>query len=514
MMRSRRQPVRLSLGGGNRSRSKAKGSRSSRFFGSVGVRSERRSGQKLWQKLRAPLQILGALTVLLVINLYVLYYRHGTSLPALLRQAETGRAMSARLSGPVGTPPQPSRPVRKPKVLPPLADFPRIVEQPLHASDSLSDVLTKVAVPARQKTELETALRNVLDPGGFGPGQSLTFYYDSEDRLQSVDYRLTDALAYHLERVQTGSADRFVPVKQTQPLVVSTQRIELKLEAKSDLLSAVQRASETSALAARIYEVFACELNLYSDAQPGDRLRLLVEKQFLGDRFYRYGRLLAVEYVPVPGGPRTRRLRAFLRTDGSPPNAGAAPGASQHYFTDSGESLVRSVCKAPIQWSKSSQPASSTPPSAQGDKGRYLLDYQVPAQTPVLAIATGKVKLQPGRTGKPQTVMVAHAGGLESSYGPIGRLARGLVDGQVVKQRQVIGYVATPPGKEASHLRLQVKVAGRVVELSKLKSSREPGIAEAERASFIAQSNDWAEKLARSDEPIIASHGGATGESR
>jgi hypothetical protein len=59
-----------------------------------------------------------------------------------------------------------------------------------------------------------------------------------------------------------------------------------------------------------------------------------------------------------------------------------------------------------------------------------------------------------------------------------------------------------------------VKVAGRVVELSKLKSSREPGIAEAERASFIAQSNDWAEKLARSDEPIIASHGGATGESR
>lgn len=514
MMRSRRQPVRLSLGGGNRSRSKAKGSRSSRFFGSVGVRSERRSGQKLWQKLRAPLQILGALTVLLVINLYVLYYRHGTSLPALLRQAETGRAMSARLSGPVGTPPQPSRPVRKPKVLPPLADFPRIVEQPLHASDSLSDVLTKVAVPARQKTELETALRSVLDPGGFGPGQSLTFYYDSEDRLQSVDYRLTDALAYHLERVQTGSADRFVPVKQTQPLVVSTQRIELKLEAKSDLLSAVQRASETSALAARIYEVFACELNLYSDAQPGDRLRLLVEKQFLGDRFYRYGRLLAVEYVPVPGGPRTRRLRAFLRTDGSPPNAGAAPGASQHYFTDSGESLVRSVCKAPIQWSKSSQPAASTPPSAQGDKGRYLLDYQVPAQTPVLAIATGKVKLQPGRTGKPQTVMVAHAGGLESSYGPLGRLARGLVDGQVVKQRQVIGYVATPPGKEASHLRLQVKVAGRVVELSKLKSSREPGIAEAERAAFIAQSNDWAEKLARSDEPIIASHGGATGESR
>ena len=95
MMRSRRQSIRLSLGIGGRSRPKARSARSPQLFGAVGMRSERRSGQKLWQKLRAPLQILGALAVLLVINLYVLYYRHGTSLPALLKQAETGRALSA-----------------------------------------------------------------------------------------------------------------------------------------------------------------------------------------------------------------------------------------------------------------------------------------------------------------------------------------------------------------------------------------------------------------------------------
>ncbi len=513
MMRSRRQPIRLSLGIGNRPRSKARGARSPQIFGSVGMRSERRSGQKLWQKLRAPLQILGALAVLLVINLYVLYYRHGTSLPALLKQAETGRALSARLSGPVGTPPQPNRPVRKPKLLPPLSDYPRIVEQPLHASDSLSDVLTKVAVPARQKSELETALQGVLDPGGLGPGQSLTFYYDHEDRLQSVDYRLTDSLAYHLERVQTGSADRFVPVKQTQPLAVTTQRIEIKLDGKNDLLAAVQRASETPSLAARIYEVFACELNLYNDAQTGDRIRILIEKQYLGERFYRYGRLLAVEYVPTPSGTRTRRLRAFLRSEGSPSNAGAAPGASQLYYTDSGDSLTRSLCKAPILWSRSSQPAQSSQPVLQGERGRYFLEYQTPAQVPVVALGAGKIKLGPSRAGKPQTVFIGHSGGIETSYGPLGRLARGLTDGQSVKQRQVIGYVATPSGRETPHLRLQVRVAGRIVDPTKLKASREPGIPDGERAAFIAKSNEWAEKLARTDEPVIASHG-VVGESR
>lgn len=508
MMRSRRQSIRLSLGIGGRSRPKARSARSPQLFGAVGMRSERRSGQKLWQKLRAPLQILGALAVLLVINLYVLYYRHGTSLPALLKQAETGRALSARLSGPVGTPPQPSRPMRKPKVLPPLPDYPRVVEQPLHASDTLSEVLTKVAVPQRQKLELESTLQGVLDPGGLGPGQSLTFFYDHEDRLQAVDYRLTESLAYHLERVQTGSADRFVPVKQTQPLVLSTQRIEIKLEAKSDLVAAVQRAGEAPALAARLYEVLACEFNLYSDAQAGDRLRLLVEKQHLGERFYRYGRLLAVEYVPATGGARTRRLRAFLRTESSPPNAGASPGAGQLYFGDSGDSISRSFCKAPILWSRSSRPMQSSHPILQGDRGRYLLDYQTEAAVPVVAIGAGKVKLVPGRAGKPQTVIVSHPGGIESSYGPLGRLARGLVDGQSVRQRQILGYVATAPGHELSHLRLQVRVGGRAVDPSKLKSSREPGVPDGERAAFIAQSNEWAEKLARSDEPVIAIRGG------
>lgn len=509
MLRSRRKPAPLSLGFGSRSRSRSRSARSPQLFGSVGVRSERRSGQKLWQKLRAPLQILGALAVLGVINLYVLYYRHGTSLPALLKQAETGRALSARLSGPVGTPPQPNRPLRKPKALPPLPDYPRIVEQPLHVSDSLSDVLTKVAVPARQKSELETALQGVLDPGGFGPGQSLTFFYDHDDRLQAVDYRLTDSLAYHLERVQTGSADRFVPVKQTQPLVRSTVRLELGFEGKNDLQAAMLRAGETPALAARVYEVLACELNLYSDTQAGDKLRLLVEKQHLGERFYRYGRLLAVEYLPVNAtAGRSRRLRAFLRSDGSPTNAGAAPGASALYYADNGDSLSRSLCRAPLLWSRASRTVLAGPPQLQGERGRFVLDYPAEATVPVVAIAAGKVKLGPSRPGKPQTVVVQHANGLETSYGPIGRLARGLTDGQPVKQRQVIGYVATPTGRESAHLRLQARMAGRVVDPNKLKSTREPAIPDAERAGFIEKSNDWAEKLARSDEAVIATRGG------
>ena len=45
-------------------------------------------------------------------------------------------------------------------------------------------------------------------PRRVGIGQTLTLYYDAEERLSTVDYRLNAGL-YHLERVQTGGAERF-----------------------------------------------------------------------------------------------------------------------------------------------------------------------------------------------------------------------------------------------------------------------------------------------------------------
>lgn len=503
MSRSLHKPLRLSLAFANRShkRSKWKHAGSRGKFDTAGLRNDRSFARSVWKKLRAPLQVVTALAVLVGINFYLIYYRNGTSLPALLQQAETGRALSAKLSGPLGTPPQPQRPHRKPKPLPPLPDYPRVLEVSLHVGDALPEILSRVPVPPQKRGELATAIQTVVDPGGFGPGQTLTFFFDFEDKLQAVDYRLTPSLAYHFERVQTGSLDRFVPEKQTQPLTVSSERIEVAIQGKGDVQAAFARASETPALAARAYEVLACEMNLYADAQKGDKVRILVEKVLIGNRFYRYGRLLAMEYLPSSAS-RKSRVRVFLRSDGSPANAGAALGSAQLYFSDRGESASKIVCRAPLVVSRMQHPNDTRPSLSRSERGRTFSEYPTEAGALVVSVASGKIKILPSRPGKPLTVVVSHAAGLETSLFPIGKLARGLTDGQIVKARQLIGYVAKGEGGDSVRLRLSARQNGRSVDLAKVRSNREPGISEDERAAFLETSSDWAERLARDSNPV------------
>lgn len=494
----------------------------------------RERGSWLWQRLRGPLRIAVALVVLGLLNVYVLYWKRGTSVPALWDLANAGRraSLGARLQGPVGSPPVPSVKAKKLHALPPLPDYPRVVDIALQPGDSVHAVLQSAGQSGRVLGELDAALQSLLDPGGVGSGQTLTLYYDAEDRLSAVDYRLTSALAYHLERVQTGGAERFVSTRQADPLSVSAVAVQATLLRPADFTAALLRAGETPALAARLAELFACELNLYTDARAGDRLRLVVEKHTLGSRFYRYGRLLAAEYVPAPGGPRTSRLRAFLSPSSTASNAGAGLGTALVYYTENGESLARSLCRSPLQWSRvasataspagtplagaragapaqhgqpAPRPQAAPPgpidptlfrPQLHVERSRLGLDYPAPAGTPVLAAGAGKLVFHGARGPLGNTIVIAHAGGVETSYQHLGRFARGLIDGQPVRLRQLIGYVGQSGQASRPHLHLSVRMGNKLVDPSRIKPPRELPLPESKRTEFAQRVAETSEMMA------------------
>ncbi len=502
--------------------------RAPRYAGRVSRQASARSGHRgrhggaglsawLWQRLRGPMRLAAALTILGLLNVYVLYWKRGTSVPALWDLASAGRRASigARLQGPVGTPPVPTVKAKKLHALPPLPDYPRVVDIALQPGDSVHAVLVTAGLSGRILSELDSSLQALLDPGGVGAGQTLTLYYDAEDRLSTVDYRLTAALAYHLERVPTGGAERFVSVRQSEPLTVQVAAVQATLDRPAELTAALLQAGETPALAARLAELFACELNLYADGRPGDRVRLVVEKHTLGSRFYRYGRLLAAEYVPAPGGPRTSRLRAFLSPASTVSNAGAGLGTAALYYTENGESLARALCRSPLQWSRvavarpaGARGAAASPPAPElarpqlhAERGRLGLDYPAPLGTPVLAAGAGKVVFHGLRGPQGNTVVIAHAGGMETSYQHLGRFARGLVDGQPVRLRQVVGYVGQSGQASRPHLHLGVRVGTKLVDPSRLKSPREAPLPESKRGAFAQLVAETSELLAHVGEP-------------
>ena len=72
------------------------------------------------------------------------------------------------------------------------------------------------------------------------------------------------------------------------------------------LYESIQAAGEGSALAGLLVELLAWDVNFYVDSHPGDHWKVIVEKQYLGEQFYRYGHVLAAEY-----GGRVGTFRSF-----------------------------------------------------------------------------------------------------------------------------------------------------------------------------------------------------------
>jgi murein DD-endopeptidase MepM/ murein hydrolase activator NlpD len=482
-----------------------------------------RSSVPPWRRYRTPVALGGVLAVLAAINLYVLYYRTNTSVPALIDLANTGRraALSPRLQGPAGTPPVPARQVRRTRNLPNLPDYPRVVEVRLgKSSDPLATTLRSQGITGITADELLATLRPLLDPGGVGPKQTLTFFYDGEDVLSAVDYRLTDSAGFHLERVATGSTERFVTYRLDQAIERKPQLVLLELTRDGDLAGAVTQAGEHPALASRLSEIFACDQPLAFDGRTGDRLRVLIEKVRIGNAFYRYGRLLAAEFLPRSRGRsdagRPSSLRAFLgpQAFATLDNAGASPGAALHYFTESGESLGRAICRAPLLLTRPPEPASgsaaagrTTAPKAvlHADRARLAADYPAAAGTPVLAAANGRVVFHGNRTPGGLTLVLSHAGGIETTYQHLSRFAKNVKVGQTVRLRQVLGYVGQTglyPGAPLAatpHLHFIVRVAGKAVDPLRYRPLRSPALPVPQRGDFNEQVADWLERLSNAE---------------
>lgn len=513
----------------SRRRSSARSGRSSFYVAGSSSRVRGSRSASLFSRHRAALGLAAFLLFLGAVNLYVLYYRHDTSVPALMELANAGRRAAltthagTRLLGPPGTPPVPSRSSRRSRSLTALPDYPRIVEVSLKVGDTVPSALRSHGITGPLADELQSGLRPLLDPGGLGAGQTFSFYYDHDDRLAALDYRLTESSAFHLERVATGSAERFVSTRQEQLLSRQVATVAVVLERDGDLIGALTRAGEQPALAARLAEVFACESATYTDARAGDRFRLVVEKVLLGGSFYRYGRLLAAEYQPVAAAARPQaRLRAFLSPTVSSPSAGAAPGATALYFNEAGDSLARAICRAPLLYGKTPgglTDAAALRPLVHAERGRASIDYPAGAGTPVVAAGAGKVTFAGPRTPGGLTVVISHPGGVETTYQNLGRLTRGLAEGQAVKLRQIIGSVAQPtqPGHGRAprsapsardpkpHLHFVLRVGNKQVDASKWRSPREPALAAAQRANFTNQVTDLMERLAQADSAAPAS---------
>lgn len=444
-----------------------------------------RRGPAVASRLRGTVRVLVAMAVLGVINLYVLYYRRGTSVPDLIKAAEVGRQSSLLpgLDGPPGTPPRlPTR--RGPSPEGAQREGVHVVVAHSAPGLDLRGLLLRHGVRQQVAADVLAGLKAGGADGADGADMRAALYLDQEDRLTAVDIEQGGALRCRIEPARVGATERWEAQRLDRPLKEQQVAVHGVVGKDGALTEAVVRAGEARALSGLLAEVFAYDLDLPAAARAGDRFALVVEKVSTGAKgqgqgdFHRYGRVLAVSYEPAGAAP----LRAFLFQP-----EGGAPG----YYTPEGEALARGFLRSPLRLA----PPASGPRAADGraraaavyHAGRGALpagaDLPAPAGAPVRALAEGKVGFRGARGVAGQTVVLVH-GNIETSYSHLSRFARGLSEGQKVRAGQVIGYVGQSGQAGKPHLHLGLRIAGKPADPLKLRPQRQGRLSGADAAGL------------------------------
>ena len=343
------------------------------------------------------------------------------------------------------------------------------VEKKFAANDTLGAVLTREGFGAAGPHVI-AALAKLVDPRSIRGGQKYIVRTGDDGAPEAFEYQPTPALRY---LVESDDGDEGTPRKWTARKLEATveiKTVEAGGTVESSLYESVQKTGESTALVSQLVELFAWDVNFYIDTHPGDHWKVLIEKQYLGGQFYKYGRVLAAEY-----GGKVGTFRAFFWAGKDAPRD--RPGK---YYDEKGQALSKSMLKTPLRFVRISSKFDRKRfhPILHVERAHLGIDYAAPIGTPVWASASGRVVEAGPKHGSGNTIVIAHTNGLATRYYHLSKFARGLHVGQQVKQKDVIGYVGTTGLSTGPHLHFSVTKNGAFVDPSKLAVNRDPPVAE------------------------------------
>jgi murein DD-endopeptidase MepM/ murein hydrolase activator NlpD len=421
---------------------------------------------------------LGALLVgLTAVNVYYFFLRHDTSVGRLMQPVSTSKTLSdgqrealadsipPSLLGAAYEGKKPPKPGAG--AAPGVGFDDNTLLGQIGPSDTLSTVLAREGFGS-SAGNVTAALTKLVDPKLLRAGERYQVERDDEGTPESFEYAPSPALRYQVTRQEDGT---WRAKKQEKPVEIKTAQAYGTVE--SSLYESAAKAGESGALVSLIVDMFAWDINFYTDTHPGDHWKVVVEKQYLGGQFYKYGKLLAAEYTG-----KTGTFRGFYWN----PTGERGRG---RYYDDKAQALAKSMLKTPLRYVRISSKfdLKRFHPILHTLRAHLGVDYAAPVGTPVWAPAGGKVVQAEMMRGSGNTIVILHANGLQTRYFHLSRFAKGLKPGKQVQQKEVIGFVGTTGLSTGPHLHFSVVKNGQYIDPDKLPIQREAG--PANRIAFL-----------------------------
>jgi murein DD-endopeptidase MepM/ murein hydrolase activator NlpD len=344
--------------------------------------------------------------------------------------------------------PAPPQTPALPAVAEPTAQLLTSTEVILKKGETLSDLLLARGFSAqdvdRIRAQVSRQTRPSVNLGRIIAGHRLLFTTDADGRVQSLEYGIDD--------------NEFLLVTRDGPDFKASRKpypYEIRLiglwgtigENEDNVYKVVIQKGETGEMAVALADLFAWDIDFNTETHVGDAFRLVFEKKYLGDRFVRYGEILAAEFVC-----QGKLFEAFRYT---------YPDTKRtDYFDGAGKSVRKEFLRSPLPFGVTSGFSSRRlHPIRKVYTAHYGVDFGAPRGYPVRVTADGTVTFSGPNGPAGNMVTVSHQNGYETMYLHLERVA--VKNGErVIGGKTILGRVGSTGESTGPHLDYRIKQNG------------------------------------------------------
>lgn len=355
------------------------------------------------------------------------------------------------------------------------------------SGDSLSSVFARAGLGARQWMGILQLKGRTGALKHLHPGEALEIRKTQGGHLDKLKFRLDDVETLIVSR----DGNRLRAHVEHRP--TSTRRIAVRGTVRHSLAKALATAGAPSTVSNQLAQIYRYRENLSRHVHPGDHFSLIYNATYSHGHRVAVGPIVAAS-ITING----RSLKAFRATN----KAGVAG-----YYDITGHSYKPSISRHPVNYTRISSPFSlhRMNPVLHIVRPHYGVDMAAPLGTPIHAAADGTVRFAGREHGYGRVVILRHFEGYSTRYAHMHRFAKGLHDGEHVRQGEIIGYVGESGEATGPHLHFEIRKNGVPHNPLKMKLPAGKPLPKSQLARFNQRIKPLIAALERHPNHLVAS---------
>jgi murein DD-endopeptidase MepM/ murein hydrolase activator NlpD len=335
----------------------------------------------------------------------------------------------------------------------------------LAKGETLHDRLIALGVTIEAARALTKAIEPVYPQQLIKPGQIFEITLDKQQDFYGNDVIFPVRVAFAPapdEQILVESDEDGIFVARLesrhdaqQPRYASSPQYRSKARISSSLYATAKDQGIPDYIIAEMMRIYAYDVDFQRQVRAGDEFELFYGNPITGTS--RNRKVLLYASLDYAGGNKTY-YRYTTPDDGH-----------TDYYDENGLSATKALARTPVSGARLTSGFGMRKHPLLGYSKMHMgVDFGAPPGTPIKASGNAVVEYA-GRAGAyGNMIRLKHAGGYETLYAHMSRLAENMAVGAKVNQGQIIGYVGATGRATGPHLHYEVRLNQKPVNPMKL----------------------------------------------